>query len=1372
MKSKVTKRAMLNSAFILIIIITIQVILFPMLLVNENVTSRDNDETLIMLNESNGIGSFTLPGSSQTVKYVANRSETIPNTNASDNVSLSAISSNSDLVSANATFQFNLSDSDANYTIENDLSADLSFKRSSIHEPDTGSILVGTQQAPSTFGDLNSGGVPWIINSTGNAINVTFGFNISNFLFPRSIRHDFNLRFKSSENVSLDVHVYDQNYGKGWIKQNKGNQNYSSNVEYNVTLSYYDNHSQSINATNSLMNLTIEFNASSSFQLQLFDTKVRYYQAQEVPITNSSWVALSFDMKGNATVKGFWMWIRSLNVSSSETLNFQIFKTNNDSIMIGRTGLEPVAGIRSTGPDSLYQQPDLGSPIASSAFSIANYDNDGVAYFNIPGGPIDLEIGNYFLLINSTGARRYSICVIPWQDSVDEGDPLDADDPDQINDHNFLVSTNNGSTWAKHYTESGDKGEVDAAPFIITLRRHYIPSDLNMSLSGYPLTDKEMDVDRPFSSSNYEWGLGTWNHENLSIPATGSNYLLNFSWNSSLATDFLYNASFSMISHDNESFSPTCTLNPEGNQTWIISYDFNKTKISGWTGFSFIYLFPLDWTAMNLTFPDGENYLNVSRIVKSSDNESLEYTVLKSEINSLIPSQQQGLYVLSLESPNYVYAMDTYMVYNEDKYYLARDFMDGDNMTARLDVQDGNKNIVDDGAVNITIFKPDASVLFSKKSSVINNTLGDTTTYFFNGSILYQFSSADAPGNYTVVGFWFNGSEAGAMRLQIFKLNYTVSEFKIQESPEDGTDIVYGQYNTGVDGPINTTISHVTINPAKENLSVFVNKTSNKFIFGSFNQSETIFNPGETINFSLNLSNADLIFKHSINFSIEIFQYLQPDRVIINISNPNQIILDQFLIGNWSKVINMTVKFPTSMLGYNTIIRNSLYQTRIKFWVDGNYAYTWQNDSTYAVKVDDNSTDGSLMTVKSVSNRTGKVFSQVFNRTSDTLFNTQTKFMMLLESQDGVTMKNHLIITWTNNISSNFSNLTIQPYLNTRYVVNNYLSISGILTLENGSTYSHSTNIGAYIEINGSWVPFNMTSGNDNLLNVVDGNFSGTFKIPSAYLPSYNIKLNWSGDSGRSILSSSENFSINLTYYDSRITITCKEDSIILFGDVKNFYKFEIKNAGNTTLAFNSTPFVTGVGGILTSWLNDDVFNVEPNESFIIEFNLLVQEPGYGQSKAQEFNITINAFSVETREVIQHVETFNSTVKSVNIIQRIAAVWYIPFAGVVILLFFLAFVALKKTRKAIKKPIKIGALEKEKKYLEKTEKKEYMVAKASDLASKKKKKTYSDVDKIIEEMKDTKDSKDTNGSKKSKEKENNMEKQEKEKSRKKTDSKE
>nr|MDO8113261.1 hypothetical protein [Candidatus Sigynarchaeota archaeon] len=1341
------KRTMLAGIGLLAIMFTSQVLYSS--IVSNLVKSPDSRDAFLDdgVETSANNEAVQLTGTNQVVKYIARNSTAVnvPNTSATSNVTLSAIPATSSVLSSmNGSFKFDNTGFRVNHTIEDDSGYNYYNATSGTMNTTAtaASLMIGSTNETGSFKYLNYASMthPWGIISSSNQVRVDLAYtSVGAITWPASIRIDISLKVQFSRNVTLDVYVYDNQNTNTWIKYNPSTINFR-NVDIQTTiLNFTDIHSQSLRTSSPCINVSLRFSSTGAFDAWLYMAKAKLFQARTIPIRGNNWVAASFDLRGSATIRGFWFWVRSLNIASSENLQIRLFKTNNTGITLNQ--IHSTSAISSTST-SFYQQPNMGQEIVAAALTLTNYINDSLNFFNIPD--VTLSVGNYFVVLSSNVASgtRYSLVVIPYTD-----DPVWARDPDLQDDQTVAVSTTGGTSWVEKMVQRVNTTsyvQVDAAPFIVELAtRGLIPSDLAMNLTNLPLVDFQMNYTLPFSSSNYEWGRGTWNRVNIGVAASAGNYKLGFTWNSSRMANFLYNATVSMIAYAEDPGATLVKLSRDA-PLWKVTYAFTSGKYAGWVGFGINFTFPSDWSVINVTYPDNANYY-YAPLLKFIDSNRKEYSVNETSIKALPAGQRNGTYSTSFHSPNYVKSVSSYLKYSSTIFYPAAHFMTGDDMSARIEVQTGSGKAVLNGQVNLSVYSPAESLAFTYTSSVINSTAGFKTSYHFSDAALHLFIGGDLAGRYLARAFWFNGSEVGVYYHEVFKVEYTVSEFTATEMLDEGVDWLSGHLATGSNESINTTIVHVSVDRFnKTALGINISQAIGDIVLEVFNQSETVFNPGEVVQFSVKIKSNAPILPHRIQVNLQVVQAMHPDRVMMNVSLPASVLINSTERINSELTLNLSSTFPVGANGFNAPVRRSLFQTRLNLFVDGTLATTWLSNKTFAVKMD-NATDGSVIAVEMVTNRTGKIFSQNFYRANQTIYNHPTMFMVLPESSDGVTMTSYTnaIINFLNSMTSAFENVVIAPVTGDVWAINNIMKIDGELWLENFSLFRNTTNFQVYKREDNVWVPYNNVNGT-NTVPIVNGSFSSQFRLPAVHTDSVNVSLNWSGVPS-TVQKTSLEITVNLTYYETRCNITVLATEIVVLGDYKNFYQFQVENTGNTTLMFDNYISITNINFRNTTWLTADLLNVAPNESFFFSVVLLADEPGWGKVVNTNFTIVLHAYAVQTKDAVNVTQVFDVSIRSVDLATRLGAIWYLGYFGVIGFLVILLFLLIKNVSKQAKKPVPVGALAKGK-LAGKGREMPYVVAKGADLgkdkaATEAADKKYRSIDEVMKEVKGDKEPK-------------------------------
>nr|MDO8116371.1 hypothetical protein [Candidatus Sigynarchaeota archaeon] len=1278
-----------------------------------------------------------LTGTNQVVRYIAQNGTAVNvgNTPAANNLTLPATTAPATVLDAtNTSLKFDMNPFTSNHTIEKDSGYAYPHRSTGTTWLNTSAsrmpyALQMGNAAPGSYKYLNLEplNVPWVINSSTNNVTVNLEYpGIGVISGNQSIRIDMLLKMAFNTSVEMNVWVYDNRYGQGWVQANTAPFIYKGDLSltpFTQTIDIPDFHAQALRILNPCINMSLRFSASSPFKALLYQAKAKLYQAHEIEIHADKWVALSFDLRGNAWVSGFLMHVRSFKPTSAENLQMAVFRTNNSAITLNQ--------ITATTTTPLYHRPDLGQLVAGTSRTFTNYAQDKIAWFNFTA-PVYMTTGNYFVVLNSTvpAGQRYSIVVLPWEDTTGA-----IPRQPEVNGHTVVTSTNDGSSWALYtVTVSSSPHVVDGAPFKVGVRRGLIPSDVDLKINATTVGNWHMSTSIPFSSTNYEWGRGNWSVTSLNARTTTSTLTLPITWNQTILASFTYNASSRMLIYAEDPGASLLKLSRDA-PLWKVSYQFNKTNYAGWNGLYFNFTFPNDWSVLNVTYPDGANYYR-SEYLSSIPGSRTMYPVNRTSINGLDPGLQQLTYVSWFNSPNYTKSVNTYLRYNATNFYNTAHFANGDNMSARVSVQTASGMVVLNGQVNLTLFYPSGSQVTTVTSSVINSTVGFVTKYNFDDASLHTFAGT-AVGRHLARVFWFNGSEAGIYFHDVFKVNYTVIDYQVDELLPEGLNQVSGSFISGANESIPTNIVHVSID--KDDVvpvGIVVNKTIGDIIFAEFNQTQTVFNPNENISFFVKLKSTSFGLTHQVWTNVQIVQAFQPDRIIMNLST-SPVVFNSSGYSNSERTLALSGTFPTLLgPGINAPLRNSLFMTRVMIYVDGYLAMTWMSNENelYAVRME-NATDGKVLATKIIRNYTGTSFSQLFKRANETVYNQETLFMMLLESSGGVTLPYVLTRTFTNSMTSVIKEMTAEPIAGDVLTINNSVVLSGKLFLEDGKVVNGTT-----VQVsrwNGTaWAPYYVIgSTTNNSLPTSNGTFSGTFRLPLAYNRTMTVRFTWAGN--LTVDPTTSFLVVNITKYDPGFKIEVRASSIVVVGgSYRNFYTFIVNNTGNTTLMFDKEASVSSehITGEIASWINEGLLDIAPGEGFTFTLVLTAENPGISRVLSASFTIELHAFSIETKEELNVAQEFTASVKPPDLGDQLASVWYLGYFSVIGLLVILALFLYKHVSAQAKRLTGAGTLGKDK-AIAKGPEIPYTIKKGAEIAKPEGEKKYKSIDEAMAEVK-------------------------------------
>jgi len=421
----------------------------------------------------------------------------------------------------NFTFQNNYT---TNHVIEDTSALDASDFIKFTYNEDDSSMNVNTGEALNTI-DLNKlvDGNPSThiqLNSSSGILSFTIDTSFAGTSYSRvspTINLAFNRSFilglisTFSSSISLDAYLTLKMF------------DISDSTWKNVTETMFINSSlgtqliedryvnENLNYINSTDISKIQFHLqrfdSNDFVLTLREFKLDTTYAFDLPITNSEYVALEFDLKGKSSaVNGIYAWIRTLNLTEALTaeLNITLYEANTT---ITRTQANLISN---------NLKPNNAKLIDSIIIDYIDYHGDSLSYFEFnQANTQNLKLYNYFIVIKSDHPDKiFSLVTLPRQT---------FGDPDSQVDHQLRTTNNDGLTWnvaKKQVTPTYMSEELDATAFKLNVTRGYMPSDFinpddsqdtlriqDISIEDQIISEPPYDV-----SSSLTWGKGQWNN--------------------------------------------------------------------------------------------------------------------------------------------------------------------------------------------------------------------------------------------------------------------------------------------------------------------------------------------------------------------------------------------------------------------------------------------------------------------------------------------------------------------------------------------------------------------------------------------------------------------------------------------------------------------------------------------------------------------------------------------------------------------------------------------------------------------------------------------------------------------------------------------
>ena len=202
----------------------------------------------------------------------------------------------------------------------------------------------------------------------------------------------------------------------------------------------------------------------SQFNARFYEYDMKATYSFDLPITDQSYVALEFDLKGEeSAVNGFYAWIRTLNLTEAATTDLNISLYRADRTVVR----DPSSNLR-----NVDLKPDYTDMIDSVI--VSGYTGDSLTHFNFNlGNTGNLNLSNYFIVIKSDNANQvYSLVTLPWFDYGDSE-----------TEHQLKTTIDDGTNWNnaqkvipttfQPYTSA----QLDASSFKLNVTRGYMPSD-------------------------------------------------------------------------------------------------------------------------------------------------------------------------------------------------------------------------------------------------------------------------------------------------------------------------------------------------------------------------------------------------------------------------------------------------------------------------------------------------------------------------------------------------------------------------------------------------------------------------------------------------------------------------------------------------------------------------------------------------------------------------------------------------------------------------------------------------------------------------------------------------------------------------------
>jgi len=1105
---------------------------------------------------------------------------------------------------------------------------------------------------------------------------------------------------------------------------------------------------------------------SNDFVLNLIEFKLDSTYAFDSPITNSEYVALEFDLRGESSaVNGFYAWIRTLNLTEALTaeLNITLYEANTT---ITRT------------QDNLISnnlKPNNAKLIDSIIIDNNDYHGDSLSYFEFnQANTQNLKLYNYFIVIKSNQSdKTFSLVTLPRQTF---GDP----DPDSPVDHQLRTTNDDGLTWnvaKKEVTPTYMSEELDATAFKLNVTRGYMPSDFtnpddnedtlriqDISIEDQIISDPPYDV-----SSSLTWGLGQWNNSfTVEIASVSNNLQIDLTWNSSIIQGFKFNVTYTVKGYWVENANSYYKVSYDTTPRWDLNYtlDLGDVNLDNWNFLEFWFVYPNDWDAKNLTNPNydeiyGEVVNSTGGETYFEPNQSYDFTA----ITSAVVAGNDGTYSLNLTSSNLIDEMHSYINFN-GILWDTNGFMYGDNISVGVNILGPRGIPPTNGNANVKLFYPDNSTIFpgAEMSSGVGMIKGNSLIYDFNNQTILDVTK-DTPllGNYYLGYFWENGSAVGCKKLKLYIDTYDVNinslfyEPILDKNILDGiVNKVYESYSMLI-GTINVTDDKyypdfyaVNNSDINQQFIYEINGEEIPILVKTFLQNETLLNPNEDIKIGAIIQNLHDFIDLEVKLKVQLVSLVNEEWIIAEkytdvktlkpSVDPNGADTQEFSVG----LTIPNLQSDEVWQGVNAPVRKGGAKTifTVYFEYDGesHEVDTFEsNEYSLVINSTQNEFEGYIITLKYDEEITGASILKPFERESCQYMPNQTTFVINIYDKNFVSSYNQFIDSFSLKINSQFSDIVINPQTP---IYGQKFNISSVLATEFGDEIPNK-NVTCQFFNTDLW---------ENVSSQISGaNGVTSFEIDTLSLPREDdllFRLTWLGE--QYILENSQNISVSLYKVSNNISLGIVSNINQITRNGKTTIKITLNNIGDSEL----TVYSSSISII-----------IEPTLTFsIVEINYLILN-NFQPGESTDLIISIDIPAINEMTITISVEATNELTKENITVQALKTfeIYDVPlenyiivyFTVIMIIIFALLwggmYIYAKRTTKKIETPIEepskkkprrgryvsVSELPKEK---TKEETKKLPAKKASKKLSKKQKqkdikteKPATDLDSLLEE---------------------------------------
>ncbi len=1113
----------------------------------------------------------------------------------------------------------------------------------------------------------------WRFESSERQINFSISTEFADPDYER-VQYDRNQIMALILDVVLSVNISNVNLNL-FMKNNSGswvlimdNINLATGIQsfretiINTNLNF-------INASD-ITQVKFSFSHSSlNFKVDLNEYMLYSVMGLELPISTDEYVALEFDLRGEASqVNGFHVWIRTLNLSDAagKFLNITLYRANQ-AFARTTTSLRDITN--SIRPDNNYLidsilVPYMGDELTHFDFNLENTAN--------------LPFNNYFIVIKSD-AEVGTYSLVTLSSSYGENPAID-----QI-DHQLKRTINNGDSWinAQITLPAGNQQYehttpyLDASSFKLNITRGYMPSDFNNTLTMEDVTLHDVAMTfLPFKNNdpyygNEEWGQAICYKDVFSthVEDQAGVFQLNLIWDTNISSGFDFNVSYHVTAYVVGDANSYYQVKYNGIPTWSLNFSLD-TNVGNWNYTSFCYLFPNDMTVHNLTNPNYHEILlnstNGQEVLP--ENTSYNRLVVNSTIN--------GWYSLNLTSTNYLTSnnqVHSYINYN-GHLWETKGFMYGDDITVGIDVQDHQGKAPISGNANVTLFFNDVYNASLINSSGIISQDGSFLTYDFgNQTLLHVDSDVLLNNDYYLGFFWTNGTAIGCRKLQIllhdykfsygdftYNINENLNKLVISLSPVYPFNLAYNALVATVNETTGSSKPEfpIILSNLNEKLEYFHpdigGGTMLSINLNSFKQSENILNPEESINVKIDVTNLETFMSLNLKVKVQLVSYANDQWIIAE----NTSSIQKLDPGN-SNEFDISLTIPEyndvtkEWLGINAPIRRSGAKTIVTiYYADRNEIFgnifECDNVSLLIDKLE-NDFEGYIIAVKD--KRQSENIFVSFSR-NECLYNQtgyDTTVITNYYNEHYSSIYEDLIETFSFKMASIFEEIITVPG---NIDDEEQFNLTSVLKTEFGDlipgetvTCQYKNDIGNWVNIPGNYEDTTDQNGKiEFLINTIGLNLPDNFKI----------RLIWNGND--TILNKTQEFDIVRNPSVASLSISLSSSPTIYKG-YPNQIMLKFTNTGQLTLSILINNISVKINELTsldyTIFYTKILQNFIPGQSIVITVQIYLPLTNLD---SLHLNISIITEAINVYEIISFTAIYPPELPNLSIIIAISIV--------------------------------------------------------------------------------------------------------------------